>query len=155
MEEEPRTQKRELDTKTRAGHKNALRGEYSRERAGWNQSEETRLVAEAGGDGDLVATLGAAAVEDGGSGLGGHANEKAVNLATAATVRLEGALGHRVCPVSNVVCWPYAGVAGKAASCQAVGTGAAMKANSTASLEYIRVEENRQRNSKVSRVGTA
>jgi hypothetical protein len=58
-----------------------------------------------------VAALGAAAVEDGGTGLGGHANEKAVDLATAAAVGLEGALGHRVCPVSNIVCWPYAGVA--------------------------------------------
>jgi len=70
-----------------------------------------KLVAEAGGDGDLVAALGAAAIEDGGSGLGGHANEEAVDLATAAAVRLEGALGHRGYPVSNVVCWPYAGVA--------------------------------------------
>jgi hypothetical protein len=34
-----------------------------------------------------------------------------VDLATAAAVRLEGALGHRGYPVSNVVCWPYAGVA--------------------------------------------
>jgi len=62
------------------------------------------LVAEASGDGDLVAALGAAAAEDGCTGLGGHANEKAVDLATAATVGLEGALGHRGIPVRKSVC---------------------------------------------------
>ena len=55
-----------------------------------------RLVAEASGDGDLVAALGAAAAEDGGACLGGHANEKAVDFAATATVGLEGALGHGV-----------------------------------------------------------
>ena len=57
------------------------------------------LVAEAGGDGDLVTALGAAAVEDSGTGLGGHANEEAVDLGAAAAVRLEGALGHDEFPV--------------------------------------------------------
>ena len=75
---------------------------------------ERRLVAVAGGDGDLVAALGAAAAEHGGSGLGGHANEEAVDLATAAAIGLDGALGHGVCPVSNleVVCWPQVTGAG-------------------------------------------
>jgi hypothetical protein len=63
-----------------------------------------RLVAEASGDGDLVAAFGAATAEDSCSGLGGHANEKAVDLATAATVGLEGALGHRDIPVRKSVC---------------------------------------------------
>jgi hypothetical protein len=61
--------------------------------------QRERLVAEAGGDGDLVAALGATAVEDGGSGLGGHANEEAMDLATATAVGLESALGHRIYPV--------------------------------------------------------
>ena len=52
------------------------------------------LVAEAGRDGDLVATLGAAAVQDGCAGLGGHANEESVDLAATAAVGLKGALGH-------------------------------------------------------------
>jgi len=52
------------------------------------------LVAEACGDSDLMAALGAAAVEYSGSGLGGHANEEAVNFATTAAVRLEGAFRH-------------------------------------------------------------
>jgi hypothetical protein len=58
-----------------------------------------KLVAEAGRDGDLVAALGAAAVQNSSTGLGGHANEKAVDLATAAAVGLEGALGHGENPV--------------------------------------------------------
>jgi hypothetical protein len=61
--------------------------------------DDERLVAEACGDGDLVTALGATAVEDGCTGLGSHANEKAVDLATAAAVGLEGALGHRGIPV--------------------------------------------------------
>ena len=55
-----------------------------------------RLVAVAGRDGDLVAALGAAAAEDGGAGLGGHANEEAVNFTATTTVGLKGALGHGV-----------------------------------------------------------
>jgi hypothetical protein len=41
------------------------------------------------------------------SGLGGHANEEAVNFATAAAVGLERTFRHDVCPVSNFedVCW--------------------------------------------------
>ena len=46
-----------------------------------------------------MAALGAAAIEDGGSGFGGHANEEAMDLATAAAVGLEGALGHCDYPV--------------------------------------------------------
>ena len=61
-----------------------------------------RLVAEACGDGNLVTALGAAAVENSGSGLGGHANEKSVNLATATAVGLERALRHDVFPVSDL-----------------------------------------------------
>jgi hypothetical protein len=60
-----------------------------------------RLVAEACGDGNLVTALGAAAAENGCSGLGGHANEEAVDLAATAAIGLEGALGHDVRPVSN------------------------------------------------------
>ena len=56
----------------------------------------SELVAEASGDGDLVAALGATAAENGSAGFGGHANEESVNLATAAAIGLEGALGHRV-----------------------------------------------------------
>ena len=97
-----------------------------------------RLVAEACGDGDLVTALGAAAVEDGGAGLGGHANEEAVDLATAAAVGLEGALGHGVRPVSNleVACWPRV-TRQMAAMGPVVGVGEAKEAHSTASLEYI------------------
>ena len=55
-----------------------------------------------------MAALGAAPVEYSGSGLGGHANEEAVDLATTAAVRLECALRHDVCPVSSLedVCSP-------------------------------------------------
>jgi hypothetical protein len=69
------------------------------------------LVAEACGDGDLVAALSAAAAEDSGSGLGSHAYEEAVDLAATTAVRLEGALGHDFRPVSEDVCWPYVTVA--------------------------------------------
>jgi hypothetical protein len=72
--------------------------------ARWNVAHRARLVAEACGDGDLMTALGAAAVEDSLSGLGGHANEEAVDLATTAAVGLEGALGHGVCPVSILEC---------------------------------------------------
>jgi len=68
--------------------------ESSHERAVERMRVTVRLVAEACGDSDLMAALGAAAVEDGGSGLGGHANEEAVNFATTAAVRLEGAFRH-------------------------------------------------------------
>ena len=77
--------------------------------------ERGRLVAEASGDSDLVAALGAAAIEDSLTGLGGHANEEAVDLAATTAVGLEGALGHGVYPVSDLdaedldfedVCWP-------------------------------------------------
>src|SRR5690348_1845376 len=53
------------------------------------------LVAEACRDRDLVAALGAAAAQHGGAGLGGHAAQKAVDLAPAAAIRLKGALRHR------------------------------------------------------------
>jgi hypothetical protein len=104
-----------------------------------------RLVAEACGDGDLVAALGAAAAEDSGAGLGGHAYEETVDLAATTAVRLKGALGHDVRPVSEDVCWPYVAVAvgGEMSGCR---PWRGLEANSTASLEYIRVEENRQRN---------
>jgi hypothetical protein len=63
------------------------------------------LVAEASRNSDLVAALGATAAQDGGTGLGGHANEKAVNLATAAAIGLEGALRHdEILSVKKVVC---------------------------------------------------
>jgi hypothetical protein len=65
------------------------------------------LIAEACRDSDLMTALGAAAVQNSGSGLGGHANEEAVNFATTAAVGLERAFRHWVCPVSNFedVCW--------------------------------------------------
>ena len=53
-----------------------------------------KLVAEACADGDLVTALGATAAEDGGTGLGLHAGEKAVRLGAVAAVRLKGALRH-------------------------------------------------------------
>ena len=55
-----------------------------------------RLVAEAWRNGDLVAAFGAAAIEHRGTRLGLHAGQKAVNFATAAAVRLKGALGHGI-----------------------------------------------------------
>ncbi len=55
----------------------------------------SELVAEAGRDGDLVAALGAAAAEDGGTGLGLHAGKEAVGLGAVAAVGLKGTLGHR------------------------------------------------------------
>ena len=58
------------------------------------QRSGRKLVAEAGRNRDLVAALGAAAVQYGLSGLGGHADEKAVDLRAAAAVGLKGALGH-------------------------------------------------------------
>ena len=73
------------------------------------------LVAEACGDRNLMTALGAASVEYGLSGLRGHTNEEAVNLAATAAVGLERALGHDGYPVSDLgvsdldldyVCWP-------------------------------------------------
>jgi hypothetical protein len=61
--------------------------------------EPGRLVAEAGGDGDLVAALGATAAEHSSASLGGHANEEAMNLGATAAIGLEGALGHLSVPV--------------------------------------------------------
>ena len=55
---------------------------------------QEELVAESCADGDLVATLGAAAIENGSSGLGLHAGEKPVGLGAVTTVRLEGTLRH-------------------------------------------------------------
>ncbi|OJV44183.1 MAG: hypothetical protein BGO25_13960 [Acidobacteriales bacterium 59-55] len=52
------------------------------------------LVAVTGADGDLVAALGAAAVENGGARLGLHAGEEAVGLGAVAAVRLKGTLRH-------------------------------------------------------------
>src|SRR5258707_13220356 len=60
------------------------------------------LVAEAGRDRDLVAALGAAAAQHGSAGLGGHAAQKAVDLAPAAAIRLKGALRHRRILFSNL-----------------------------------------------------
>jgi hypothetical protein len=57
---------------------------------------DRELVAEAGRDGDLVAALGAAAIQDGAAGFAGHANEEAVNFAATAAVGLECALRHCV-----------------------------------------------------------
>ena len=53
-----------------------------------------RLVAEASGDGDLVAALGAAAAEDGGACLGLHARKKAVGLGAMTAVGLKSTLRH-------------------------------------------------------------
>jgi hypothetical protein len=60
------------------------------------------LVAEAGRDRNLVAALGAAAAQHGSAGLGGHAAQKAVDLAPAAAIRLKGALRHRRILFSNL-----------------------------------------------------
>jgi hypothetical protein len=61
--------------------------------------EQAGLVAEASGDGDLVAALRTAAAEDCSASLGGHANEEAMNLGATAAIGLEGTLGHRSDPV--------------------------------------------------------
>ena len=53
-----------------------------------------QLVAESCADCDLVTTLGATAAQDGGTGLGLHAGEKAVGLGPVAAVGLEGTLRH-------------------------------------------------------------
>jgi hypothetical protein len=53
-----------------------------------------KLVAETGADGDLVTTLGTAAIEDGCTSLGLHAGEKAVGLGAVAAVGLKGTLRH-------------------------------------------------------------
>jgi len=63
-----------------------------------------------------MTALGAAAVEHSGSGLGGHTNEKAVNLGTAAAVGLERALGHNIYPV----CENYSEKSAVFKSCEAV-----------------------------------
>jgi hypothetical protein len=60
---------------------------------------QEELVAEAGGDGDLVTALGAAAAQNGSAGLGGHADEEAVNFAATAAVGLKGALRHDRDPI--------------------------------------------------------
>ena len=46
-----------------------------------------------------MTALGAAAVQDGGTCLGGHADEESVDLAATTAVGLEGALGHCDYPV--------------------------------------------------------
>jgi hypothetical protein len=65
-------------------------------------SKLDELVAEAGRDCNLVAALGAAAAQHGSAGLGGHAAQKAVDLAPAAAIRLKGALRHRRILFSNL-----------------------------------------------------
>jgi hypothetical protein len=67
---------------------------YWRDRNPASSKQFMRLVAETGADGDLVTALGAAAVEDGGTGLGLHAGEKTVGLGAVAAVGLEGTLRH-------------------------------------------------------------
>ena len=54
------------------------------------------LVAVAGGHGNLVPALGAAAAQNGGTGLGLHAGKEAVHLAPAAAIGLKGTLWHGV-----------------------------------------------------------
>lgn len=69
-----------------------------------NQIGVTReLVAETGRDGNLVTALGAAAAQDLGATLGGHAAQKAMDLATTAAVGLEGALRHCRSPLACIV----------------------------------------------------
>jgi hypothetical protein len=70
----------------------------------WLPRSSVELVTEAGGDGDLVTALGAAAAEHSGSSLGGHAAEEAVDLAATTTVGLEGALRHIKFPVRKSLC---------------------------------------------------
>lgn len=64
--------------------------------------QQKKLIAEAGGDGDLMAALGSAAAEHGSPGFAGHAAKKAMDLAAATAVGLEGALGHVSCPVMRI-----------------------------------------------------
>jgi hypothetical protein len=63
-----------------------------------------RLVAEAGADGDLVASLGTAAAQHRSTCLGLHAGEKPVGLGAVSAIRLEGALRHLVRLLLNLFC---------------------------------------------------
>jgi hypothetical protein len=62
------------------------------------RKRRTNLVAEACGDCDLVAALGAAAAKYGSACLGLHAREESVGLGAVAAVWLEGTLRHGVAP---------------------------------------------------------
>ena len=63
---------------------------------------QARLVAEASGDGDLVAALGAAAAEDGGSGLGGHTERKPWVLLRRRRLGWKVRFGMDVYPVAKI-----------------------------------------------------
>ena len=63
------------------------------------KESKKKLVAVAGRDSNLVAALRTAAIEHSLSSLGGHADEKAVDLRTTAAVGLERALRHNIYPV--------------------------------------------------------
>jgi hypothetical protein len=94
------TQKRALEEKSSGARiaKKALKKIFAK-RA--ETALAKNLVAEAGRDCDLVAALGPAAAQHGSAGLGGHAAQKAVDLAPAAAIRLKGALRHRRILFSN------------------------------------------------------
>jgi len=73
-----------------------------RDGAGLHGKNGVKLVAETGADGDLVTALGAAAAQNGASGLAGHAAQEAMNLRAAAAIGLKGTLGHGIAsPTSN------------------------------------------------------
>ena len=61
------------------------------------------LVAEACADGDLVATLGAPAVQHGSARLGLHAGQEPVGLGAVAAVGLEGTLRHLIRLLLNLI----------------------------------------------------
>jgi len=62
--------------------------------SGFLGSSSARLVAEAGADGDLVASLGTPAIEHGCARLGLHPGEEPVGLGAVAAIGLEGTLRH-------------------------------------------------------------
>jgi hypothetical protein len=111
-----------------------------------SRSKNERLVAEAGRDGDLVAALGAAAVQYSLAGFGGHTNEKSVDLGTATAIGLECALGHRCCPVCKKFLRGFStdGLCGF--SLEILCEHTAENGLLAARFEYISLEENRQRN---------
>ena len=68
---------------------------------GWLNNLSEQLVAETCGDGNLVATLCAATIEDILTGLGLHPGKKTVRLGAVTTIGLEGALWHG----TTISCW--------------------------------------------------
>jgi len=67
------------------------------------EDREYGLVAEAGADGDLVASLGTSAAQHGCARLGLHAGKEPVSFGAVAAVGLEGTLRHSIRLLLNLV----------------------------------------------------